>query len=166
MVVDKPGRSKGEPGGSGSVSPIAFYLDPSSGAPTYVQLVQQVERALRLGYLRSGDQLPRIKDVTGSLAINPDTVLKAYRELEHRGIAAGRPGKGTFIVAAPSVVGVRELAALEASLTAWLDEAAAAGLDQDGMTALFIKVVRAFPHGGADSGQARERGFPGPGAVA
>ena len=61
--------------------------------------MQQVEQALQLGYLARGDQLPRVKDVVGSLAINPNTVLKAYRELEHRGIAAGRPGQGTFVEA-------------------------------------------------------------------
>ena len=66
--------------------------------PTYLQLVQQVEQALRLGYLEQGDRLPRVKDVVAELAINPNTVLKAYRELEHRGLAAGRPGLGTFVV--------------------------------------------------------------------
>lgn len=71
-------------------SPIAFRLEPGSGVPTYLQLVQQVEQALRLGYLEPGDQLPGVKDVVGSLAINPNTVLKAYRELEHRGLAGGR----------------------------------------------------------------------------
>src|SRR5215510_11833413 len=79
------------------VSAIAFRLDPGSGVPTYLQLVQQVEHALRLGYLGPGDQLPTVKEVVSSLAINPNTVLKAYRELEHRGLAAGRPGQGTFV---------------------------------------------------------------------
>src|SRR5262249_61276907 len=83
-----------------SRSSIAFRLDPASGVPTYLQIVQQVEQALRLGYLVPGDQLPRVKDVVESLAINPNTVLKAYRELEHRGLAAGRPGLGTFVLAA------------------------------------------------------------------
>ena len=100
MSTDKPVSRGGDRGGADdAVSPIAFYLDPGSGAPTYRQLVQQAERALLLGYLRRGDQLPRVKDVTSSLAINADTVLKAYRELEHKGIAEGRPGLGTFIVA-------------------------------------------------------------------
>ena len=78
-------------------SPIEFRLDPNSGVPTYLQLVQQVERALRLGYLVEGDQLPKVREVVASLAINPNTVLKAYRELEHKGLAGGRPGQGTFI---------------------------------------------------------------------
>ena len=93
--------------------PIAFRLDPASGVPTYLQLVQQVEHALRLGYLKPGDQLPKVSEVVASLAINPNTVLKAYRELEHKGLAAGRPGQGTFIEAtlepghAPGVAGLR-----------------------------------------------------------
>jgi GntR family transcriptional regulator len=86
MTTDKPVSG----GGGDAVSPIAFYLDPGSGAPTYRQLIQQAERALLLGYLKRGDQLPRVKDVTSSLAINADTVLKAYRELEHKGTCAVR----------------------------------------------------------------------------
>ena len=74
------------------LSPIVFYLDRGSGVPTYLQFVHQVDYALRLGFLRVGDQLPRIKDVTRTLAVNPDTVMKAYRELELRGVAAGLPG--------------------------------------------------------------------------
>ena len=95
MVTDKPDNL------NDGVSPIAFYLDRGLGVPTYLQFVHQVDYALRLGFLRAGDQLPRIKDVTRSLAVNPDTVMKAYRELELRGIAAGRPGVGTFITRAP-----------------------------------------------------------------
>ena len=76
-------------------SPIEFRLDPASGVPTYLQLVHQVEHALRLGYLKPGDQLPKVRDVVATLVINPNTVLKAYRELETKGLAAGRPGQGT-----------------------------------------------------------------------
>src|SRR4051812_35651092 len=91
-------------------SPVEFRLDPASGVPTYLQLVQQVEQALRLGYLKPGDQLPKVRDAVASLAINPNTVLKAYRELETKGLAAGRPGQGTFIQATLSQVGLPELA--------------------------------------------------------
>jgi GntR family transcriptional regulator len=131
MTTDKPVNA-----GEGGVSPIAFYLDPGSGAPTYRQLVRQAERALLLGYLRRGDQLPRVKDVTASLAINPDTVLKAYRELEHKGIAEGRPGVGTFIVAEPPAPGAREIAELRRSLRQWLTKATGSGLDRDAVGAL------------------------------
>src|ERR1700735_5109974 len=110
-VGDLPATSAGSEGSAaarGPVSLIEFRLDGSSGVPTYLQLVQQVEQALRLGYLKPGDQLPKVRDVVASLAINPNTVLKAYRELEHRGLAAGRPGQGTFIEATLSQVALPE----------------------------------------------------------
>jgi GntR family transcriptional regulator len=139
MVTDKP---------DDDVSAIAFYLDRSSGVPTYLQFVHQVDYALRLGFLEVGDQLPRIKDVTRTLAVNPDTVMKAYRELEIRGIAAGRPGVGTFIVAAPAIAGLREMAALQKRLAGWLADAATAGVDELGMKALFTAALRNFSDGG------------------
>ena len=122
--------------------PIEFRLDSSSGVPTYLQLVQQVEHALRLGYLLTGDQLPRVKDVVAALAINPNTVLKAYRELEHRGLAAGRPGVGTFVVATLGEVPASEQATLRDSLGEWLRAAAAAGLDEQAVIALFADALR------------------------
>jgi GntR family transcriptional regulator len=128
----------------GASSPVEFRLDPSSGVPTYLQLVQQVEQALRLGYLRPGDQLPKIRDVVASLAINPNTVFKAYRELETKGLAAGRPGQGTFIQATLSQVALPELTGLRRSLLAWLASADTAGLDDDGVMALFTTVLRDF----------------------
>jgi GntR family transcriptional regulator len=148
MEIEK-GNSQGggadsEAGPRVSGSPIEFRLDPSSGVPTYLQLVQQVEHALRLGYLAPGDQLPKIRDVVASLAINPNTVFKAYRELETKGLAAGRPGQGTFIEATLSQVTLPELAGLRRSLLAWLATADTAGLDEDGMVALFTSVLRDF----------------------
>jgi GntR family transcriptional regulator len=127
-----------------AVSPIEFRLDPASGVPTYLQLVQQVEHALRLGYLRPGDQLPKVRDVVAALAINPNTVLKAYKELETKGLAAGRPGQGTFIQATLSQVALPELTGLHRSLLSWLASAEAAGLDEDGMVALFTSALRDF----------------------
>ena len=126
------------------VSPIEFRLDASSGLPTYLQLVQQVEHALRLGYLKPGDQLPKVRDVVASLAINPNTVLKAYRNLEMKGLAAGRPGQGTFIEGTLSQVGLPELAGLRRSLLVWLATADTAGLDADGIVALFTSALRDF----------------------
>lgn len=137
MVIDKKGAE--------SLSPIVFRLDPRSGVPPYLQLVQQVEHALRLGRLKVGDQLPRVKDVVGSLSINPNTVLKAYRELEHKGIISGRPGQGTFVEVAPETVGLAELNELRKRLVAgWLPDAAAAGLDEEGIVALFTSALRDF----------------------
>jgi GntR family transcriptional regulator len=113
--------------------------------PTYLQLVHQVEHALRLGYLALGDQLPKVRDVVAELAINPNTVLKAYKELETKGIAVGRPGQGTFIIeAALKQVRLPELTELRRSLASWVAAADAAGLDEDGMAALVANVLRDF----------------------
>ena len=142
MDIDK-GVSAGD-GGAAAASPIEFRLDTASGVPTYLQLVQQVEHALRLGYLTPGDQLPRVRDVVGSLAINPNTVLKAYRELENKGLAAGRPGQGTFVQATLSQVALPELTALRRSLVGWLATAESSGLDEDGIVALFTSALRDF----------------------
>jgi GntR family transcriptional regulator len=141
-----PGAGGGGPaaGARGPASPIEFRLDPASGVPTYLQLVQQVEHALRLGYLKPGDRLPKVRDVVATLAINPNTVLKAYRELETKGLAAGRPGQGTFIQATLSQVALPELAALHRSLLGWLATADTAGLDEDGIVALFTSALRDF----------------------
>lgn len=125
-------------------SPIAFRLDTTSGVPTYLQLVQQVEHALRLGYLTPGDQLPKVRDVVTALAINPNTVLKAYKELETKGLTAGRPGQGTYVQATLSQVALPELTALRRSLSSWLTTADGAGLDEDGVVALFTSTLRDF----------------------
>jgi GntR family transcriptional regulator len=110
--------------------------------PTYLQLVQQVEHALRLGYLKPGDQLPKVRDAVASLAINPNTVLKAYRDLEAKGLATGRPGQGTFIRATLNQVALPELTELRRTLLIWLAAAGAAGLDEDGIQALVTSALR------------------------
>lgn len=141
MTIEKPSS----PDGDGSQSPLLFRLDPRSGVPTYLQLVHQVEHAIRLGYLVEGDQLPRLKDVVASLSINPNTVQKAYRHLEQQGLTGGRPGQGTFVLASPETVGLAELNSLRQKLLkGWLSDAAAAGLDEDGMAALFQSALRDF----------------------
>src|SRR6266700_2225107 len=144
MAIDKGFTDGPATAGRGPASPIEFRLDPSSGVPTYLQLVQQVEHALRLGYLKPGDQVPKVRDVVASLAINPNTVLKAYRELETKGLTTGRPGQGTFIQATVRQVALPELTGLRRSLLAWLTTADTAGLDEDGIVALFTSVLRDF----------------------
>ena len=162
MTIDKR-DSAGPQSGAGTPrpergknSPIEFRIDPASGVPTYLQLVHQVEHALRLGYLKPGDQLPKVRDVVASLAINPNTVLKAYRELENKGLAAGRPGQGTFVQATLNQIALPELATLRRTLITWLASAQTAGLDEDGMVALFASVMRDFfqapSRGGAAKG--------------
>ena len=141
--------------GATTASPIEFRLDAASGVPTYLQLVHQVEHALRLGYLKPGDQLPKVRDVVASLAINPNTVLKAYKELETKGLTAGRPGQGTFIQATLSQVALPELTGLHKSLLGWLTTAEAAGLDQDGIVALFTSALRDFHERRGSTGDRR-----------
>jgi GntR family transcriptional regulator len=121
---------------------ITFHLDTRSGVAPYMQLVQQVRHALRLGLLREGDQLPTVKDVVGSLAINPNTVLKAYRELEYQGLVAARPGVGTFITQTLSDESLKAHAALRRALSRWLARARSAGLDDESIEALFRDTFR------------------------
>ena len=121
---------------------IEFHLDGRSSVATYMQLVQQVRQALRMGMLAPGDQLPRVREVAESLAINPNTVLKAYRELEREGLVAGRPGLGTFVLRSLAGPALASHAALRQELEAWLGRALAAGLDQEDVVALVETTLR------------------------
>src|SRR2546423_2034917 len=108
---------------------IEFRLDVRSGVPTYLQLVQQVKQAVRLGLLRPGDQLPTVKEVVAKLVINPNTVLKAYRELDLEGIVAGRRGQGTFVSATLPSPALENHDAVRNALLKWLETARRARLD-------------------------------------
>ncbi|HEX2130345.1 MAG TPA: GntR family transcriptional regulator [Actinophytocola sp.] len=122
---------------------IEFHLDGGSGLSPYQQLVRQVRHALRLGLLHEGDQLPKVKDVVAALAINPNTVLKAYRELEHDGLVAARPGVGTFVTATLGGGGsLAALGPLRQDLRRWLGKARRAGLDEESIEALFLSTFR------------------------
>ena len=122
---------------------IEFYLEPGSGVSPYLQLVRQVRHALRLGLLRQGDQLPTVKEVVGVLAINPNTVLKAYRELEREGLVAARPGLGTFVTRVPAGPAPGTYAPLRRELGRWVGKARTAGLDDESIDALFRSTLRA-----------------------
>ena len=122
---------------------IDFYLDTRSSVAPYQQLIQQVRQALRLGLLEEGDQLPTVKDVVGRLAINPNTVLKAYRELEHQGLIAPRPGVGTFVTRTLSDASLAAHGPLRQDLRRWLAKARQAGLDDESIEALFASTFRA-----------------------
>jgi GntR family transcriptional regulator len=121
---------------------IEFRLDSRSGVSPYQQLVQQVRHALRLGLLSEGDQLPTVKEVVGRLAINPNTVLKAYRELEHAGLVAPQPGVGTFVTKTLSDDSLAAHGPLRRELQAWLRKARRAGLDDESIEALFRDTFR------------------------
>jgi GntR family transcriptional regulator len=122
---------------------IEFHLDGHSKVAPYMQLVQQVKQSLRVGLIEPGDQLPKVREVVESLAINPNTVLKAYRQLEIEGLVEGRPGVGTFVrrsLAGPSLSAHK---VLRRDLVAWLRRAQTAGLDQEDVVALIETTMRA-----------------------
>ncbi len=121
---------------------IDFQLDSKSGVATYLQLVQQVRHALRLGLLRPGDQLPTAREVVGKLAINPNTVLKAYRELERDGLVGARPGQGTFVLRTLVNSDPGAQARLRGDLSRWLAAARQAGLGTEDIEALYRAAVR------------------------
>jgi GntR family transcriptional regulator len=113
-----------------------FRVDGGSGVPIYRQLVQQVRRDVMLGRLQPGDQLPSVKEVVDSLSVNPNTVVKAFSELEHQGLVVRRQGIGTFVAAAPPVASVPAAPGLLGSLARWVDRAR-----QDGLSAEQIRMV-------------------------
>jgi GntR family transcriptional regulator len=121
---------------------IEFHLDARSGVAPYRQLIHQVRQALRLRLLREGDQLPKVKDVVAGLAINPNTVLKAYRELEYEGLVAARPGIGTFVTGTLDGVPLAAHGPLRRDLQRWLANARQAGLDDESIEALFASTFR------------------------
>jgi GntR family transcriptional regulator len=121
---------------------IEFRIDSRSGVAPYQQLAQQVRHALRMGLLHEGDQLPTVKEVVAQVAINPNTVLKAYRELEHEGLVAGRPGRGTFVTRTLPGAPLAATRSLQRDLVRWLDKARRAGLDDDNIEALFQTTFR------------------------
>src|SRR5882757_469602 len=122
---------------------IEFSLDSRSGVSPYLQVVHQVRQALRLGLLHEGDQLPTVKDVVARLAINPNTVLKAYRELERDGLVAARQGVGTFVTRTLTDSSLDAHEPLRRDLARWLTKARRAGLDDESIDALFARTFRA-----------------------
>jgi GntR family transcriptional regulator len=121
---------------------MSFQLDAGSGVPAYLQLVEQVTQALRMGTLEIGDQLPTVKQVVAEVAVNPNTVLKAYRELERDGLVEGRQGLGTFVRRRPTGPPPGTQARLARSLQRWITTARAEGLDSEAIEALLRAALR------------------------
>jgi GntR family transcriptional regulator len=121
---------------------IEFHLDGRSGVPAYLQIVQQVRQAIRLGILRPEDQLPTVKEVVTRLTINPNTVLHAYRQLDLEGLIEGRRGVGTFVSANPVPPPPDDLKALRSGIDRWVGRARASGLDDEAIGALVAEAVR------------------------
>jgi GntR family transcriptional regulator len=120
---------------------IQFRLDRQSGVPAYRQLVDQVRQALRLGHLQPGDQLPTVREVVKQIVINPNTVHRAYRELEHQGLTEGRPGSGTFVKRNLSKVPAQQ-EALQRQLEKWMHAARDAGLGDEAIAGLVAEALR------------------------
>jgi len=128
---------------------IGFRIESRSNVVPYLQLVEQVRRALRTGFLEPGDKLPTVREVAESVSINPNTVLKAYRQLEHEGLVEGRPGLGTFVVRSLAGPALASHAMLRRELRAWLGKARTAGLEPEDIEALFGTTLHAFESEGA-----------------
>jgi GntR family transcriptional regulator len=126
---------------------IEFHLESHSGVAPYLQIVQQVKQALRLGLLQEGDQLPTVREVIAQITINPNTVFKAYRELEREGLVNSRPGAGTFVRRTLTTTSPTTQAELQESLRRWLESAFAAGLDGESALALFLSTAQEMQQG-------------------
>jgi GntR family transcriptional regulator len=122
---------------------INFRVDGRSGVAPYLQIVRQVRQALRMGVLDVGDQLPSVREVVTAVAVNPNTVLKAYRDLEREGLVEARAGQGTFVRARPPGPPPGTHSRLGRSLARWVREAREAGLDDESMESLLRVALRA-----------------------
>jgi GntR family transcriptional regulator len=121
---------------------VEFHLDQRSGLPMYLQIVEQVKEALRLGLLDVGDQLPTVREVVAATAINPNTVAKAYRELERDGLVSARPGRGTFVESTLAADSIEHHDSLRRELLVWLLAAQRAGMDDESIRALISSTLR------------------------
>ena len=120
---------------------FVFRLDSRSGVPPYLQLVHQVRQAVLMGFLQPGDRLPLIREAVETLAINPNTVAKAYRQLEQEGLVTGRPGQGTFVNdVASAAIPAEAYSLLRRDMEAWLRRAYEAGLDEHAVNAFFTTI--------------------------
>ena len=124
---------------------INFRIDGRSAAPPYLQIVQQVRQALRMGVLNVGDQLPTVREVVAATAVNPNTVLKAYRDLEREGLVHARAGHGTFVLGRPPGPPPGTHSRLGRSLARWVQEAREAGLDDESIESLLRVTLQAAP---------------------
>ena len=122
---------------------ISFRLDSRSVVPPYLQIVQQVRQALRMGVLDVGDQLPTVREVVAAVAVNPNTVLKAYRDLEREGLVEARAGQGTFVRGLPAGPPPGTHSRLGRSLAQWVRGAREAGLDDEAIESLLKVTLQA-----------------------
>jgi len=122
---------------------ISFRVDSRSVIPPYLQIVQQVRQALRMGLLDAGDKLPAVREVVAATAVNPNTVLKAYRDLEREGLIEARPGHGTFVLKRPPGPPPGTHSRLGRTLARWVRQAREAGLDDESIESLLRVTLHA-----------------------
>ncbi|MFD8143771.1 GntR family transcriptional regulator [Streptomyces sp. NPDC059708] len=120
---------------------VVFRIERRSGLPAYLQIVQQVEQALRMGALAEGDKLPTAAQVAATTKVNPNTTLKAYRELERAGLVEVRQGSGTFITRSLATPQTAPESPLRARLGEWVREAREQGLTARDVSTLFDTVL-------------------------
>ncbi|MER5435537.1 GntR family transcriptional regulator [Streptomyces sp. NPDC002588] len=123
---------------------IDYRIDRGSGVPAYVQIVEQTERALRMGLLRVGDKLPTAKEVVTATAVNPNTVLRAYRDMEQAGLVELRRGLGTFVTRSLARPGAEDDSPLRGELADWMARARAAGLERADVLALVTTALDTY----------------------
>ena len=126
--------------------------NPSSGVPIYLQLIEQVKHAIETGALRAGEQLPGIRPLAERLVINPNTVAKAYRELEHEGVIELRHGAGAFVSGdrRPRQM-TNNVRAGQAIVAAAVERLRARGLGEDEIRRLFEAQLAGLPRKGERS---------------
>jgi GntR family transcriptional regulator len=123
--------------------PVVFSVDPRSGVPLYLQLIEQVKRAVALGVLRPGEQLPTVKALALNLTVNPNTIARAYRELEREHVIETSPGRGSFVRANGSVLDARRAVedVAAAALADAVREARGLGLGRDEIRTLVERAL-------------------------
>ncbi|MGW0390418.1 GntR family transcriptional regulator [Streptomyces sp. NPDC003042] len=127
---------------------VVFRIERRSGLPAYLQIVHQVEQALRMGALTEGDKLPTAAQVAATTKVNPNTTLKAYRELERSGLVEVRQGSGTFITRSLATPQTAPESPSRTELGAWMRQARDRGLSAHEVTTLFDTVLgETFPAG-------------------
>jgi GntR family transcriptional regulator len=134
--------------------PLHLHVDPRNGLPVYLQIVDQVRRAVAIGVLKPGEQLPTVKQFSSDLVVNPATVSRSLRELEHLGIIESLPGRGAFVrrdgVNSAAKSGAHDVVA--ASIDAAIREARSLGVDEGDVHALVRRALDAWYRGDGTHG--------------
>lgn len=134
--------------------PLYLHVDPGNGLPVYLQIVDQVRRAVAIGVLKPGEQLPTVKQIASDLVVNPATVSRALRELEHLEIVRSFPGRGAFVrtdaASGVAKTGARDV--VSASLDAAVREARSLGVDEAELRELFRCSLEAWYRGDGTHG--------------